>query len=641
MSPPPGLVISYLTRFFWSSSSYSSQVCPTFVNKNNWATNDDYGDAFGVATTTNGGSTTVTARRVDADNGWGMGLTFKCAAAETRFGPTPFEVTIGGSGGREKWVAPSLPAGQSLSCGKAAYKRNWLGGESYGDYFTIETNSDGRQVRAHREDQDAGWGMNLRVMCYTMQNYYRSVSGVGGWGGTCTCPDGQTYEVGDNGDNCGSIACEGGVAGTCSEGGISSANQGKKVTCRPGNYYRKVNGVGGWGGMCTCPDGKKYQVGDNGDGCASLACEGGVSSGCTEGGILNEYQGYKVTCANPTPAPTAIPTIEPTHLPTHHPCDDESHGCDLSTAACTADGDSFTCECKEGFVTDAASTTSCTATPAPTAQPTLIPTAVPSQHPTYATCPATAGYNCDLGSTDCLVVADGATNEEVHGKLDAIANTAAGITLAAETGGTVEEGDAGNDAGDDRINPAAGGSSFRRLMSQVQAGDRTSPEVVQAAVGNGDDLQSGVKFTNTNIPGADRLTCPHKVDRNNWLDTAETYGDWFSTETFKAAESSQNFLSECGNQCGSSYGFCDYCGDGGKCCLQGWAGNGCSGDEGSSSSHRCVGSGDLTWYIGTKRKDADGERPPRLAVCPYLYIFLLVFCCSFIVEFNLKVPAGA
>ena len=39
------------------------------------------------------------------------------------------------------------------------------------------------------------------------------VSDVGGWGGTCTCPDGETYLVGDQNDECGSLACEGGTSG--------------------------------------------------------------------------------------------------------------------------------------------------------------------------------------------------------------------------------------------------------------------------------------------------------------------------------------------------------------------------------------------------------------------------------------------
>ena len=53
--------------------------------------------------------------------------------------------------------------------------------------------------------------------------------GVGGWGGTCTCPDGQVYQVGDNKDTCGSLACIGGEAGTCSPQNKAGANV--KVTC--------------------------------------------------------------------------------------------------------------------------------------------------------------------------------------------------------------------------------------------------------------------------------------------------------------------------------------------------------------------------------------------------------------------------
>ena len=38
---------------------------------------------------------------------------------------------------------------------------------------------------------------------------------IGIWGGSCTCPDGSTYQVGDNGDMCGTIACVGGESGEC------------------------------------------------------------------------------------------------------------------------------------------------------------------------------------------------------------------------------------------------------------------------------------------------------------------------------------------------------------------------------------------------------------------------------------------
>merc|ERR1719499_294629 len=52
---------------------------------------------------------------------------------------------------------------------------------------------------------------------------------VGTWGGSCTCPDGSVYQVGDNHDACGSLACIGGVSGACNRrSGIWSR---RKVTC--------------------------------------------------------------------------------------------------------------------------------------------------------------------------------------------------------------------------------------------------------------------------------------------------------------------------------------------------------------------------------------------------------------------------
>ena len=41
------------------------------------------------------------------------------------------------------------------------------------------------------------------------------VPGVGGWGGSCTCPSGAVYLVGDNNDYCGSLACVDGEPGEC------------------------------------------------------------------------------------------------------------------------------------------------------------------------------------------------------------------------------------------------------------------------------------------------------------------------------------------------------------------------------------------------------------------------------------------
>jgi len=61
---------------------------------------------------------------------------------------------------------------------------------------------------------------------------------VGSWGGSCTCPDGTIYQVGDNMDACRSLACVGGVSGKCgpwAHDGKDWLNSGAftKVTCMP------------------------------------------------------------------------------------------------------------------------------------------------------------------------------------------------------------------------------------------------------------------------------------------------------------------------------------------------------------------------------------------------------------------------
>ena len=86
-------------------------------------------------------------------------------------------------------------------------------------------------------------------------------------GGSCTCPDGKVYQVGDEGNMCWSVACEGGVQGTCNEeeGGWSF----RKVVCAPAVAHKKqsqnvvIEGdetAGVWGGTCTCPDGQVRRV---------------------------------------------------------------------------------------------------------------------------------------------------------------------------------------------------------------------------------------------------------------------------------------------------------------------------------------------------------------------------------------------
>ena len=53
--------------------------------------------------------------------------------------------------------------------------------------------------------------------------------GVGSMGGTCRCPDGLTYAVGDNRDDCASLACPNGETISCNRHeGVWSH---RKVTC--------------------------------------------------------------------------------------------------------------------------------------------------------------------------------------------------------------------------------------------------------------------------------------------------------------------------------------------------------------------------------------------------------------------------
>lgn len=68
--------------------------------------------------------------------------------------------------------------------------------------------------------------------------YIRTVDlSVGECGGNCTCPSGTAYEVGDNVNNCGSLACFGGVAGpgscSCPSRRWRDPRAGMKVSCGP------------------------------------------------------------------------------------------------------------------------------------------------------------------------------------------------------------------------------------------------------------------------------------------------------------------------------------------------------------------------------------------------------------------------
>jgi hypothetical protein len=71
------------------------------------------------------------------------------------------------------------------------------------------------------------------------------------------------------------------------------------------NNYYNLAGIGTWGGICTCPNGKSYEVGDiGGSACGILPCNGGAGAGCSRGGIATESGHYTVDCAPLDPALT-------------------------------------------------------------------------------------------------------------------------------------------------------------------------------------------------------------------------------------------------------------------------------------------------------------------------------------------------
>ena len=55
-------------------------------------------------------------------------------------------------------------------------------------------------------------------------------------GGTCTCPDGREFLVGDSSDDCQSLACHGGSAGACTSGVIPVSLRGWGVACHNGAF---------------------------------------------------------------------------------------------------------------------------------------------------------------------------------------------------------------------------------------------------------------------------------------------------------------------------------------------------------------------------------------------------------------------
>merc|ERR1719203_1120644 len=210
----------------------------------------------------------------------------------------------------------------------------------------------GMPIKCNNESDPSRSGMQVTCAGPPEENIYRSIEGVGGWSGTCTCPDGQQYHVGDMNEACQDMACVGGVPGQC-EKEEAGERAGKGVFCaaagqeaaakdeptaqtssqeeaaskdepssteqtssreaavpeegssaeapKSKDIYKKVADVGDFGGWCECPSGQRYNVGSR-DGCAtglaSLACVGGMPIKCNNESDPSR-SGMQVTCARP------------------------------------------------------------------------------------------------------------------------------------------------------------------------------------------------------------------------------------------------------------------------------------------------------------------------------------------------------
>lgn len=91
----------------------------------------------------------------------------------------------------------------------------------------------------------------------------------------------------DNNNNCGSLACENGISGSCKTNTFSSDSFArKKIVCGDVTSVTSTGTVktnilpGNAAGKCTCLDGTTYDVASNGKDCDQLGCTDGVGGAC-------------------------------------------------------------------------------------------------------------------------------------------------------------------------------------------------------------------------------------------------------------------------------------------------------------------------------------------------------------------------
>jgi len=106
---------------------------------------------------------------------------------------------------------------------------NKLDGEGGG--HVNDTRKHAREVSLHRITSFSIDSANIQDVPASEEDSYVADSDVGSFVGECTCPNGQTYKVGAIGNDCNSLACDGGKPGTCYEHSMDAQASGMKVTC--------------------------------------------------------------------------------------------------------------------------------------------------------------------------------------------------------------------------------------------------------------------------------------------------------------------------------------------------------------------------------------------------------------------------
>lgn len=131
-------------------------------NKGMRAGGGNWNDAFDVNVVD---GTKVCVRRTDSGGGWNMRLKLGCGCQTTTTTSTPSglefcPVSIGRSGAGQKCVTFNREVFCAANSGDRGIR---AGGGNWNDKFNVQVN--GNQVCAERQDQNAGWSMNLKLRC--------------------------------------------------------------------------------------------------------------------------------------------------------------------------------------------------------------------------------------------------------------------------------------------------------------------------------------------------------------------------------------------------------------------------------------------------------------------------------------------